>query len=107
MWDDVGLNIPKPPDLLQLYRDFGNHQVSGKDLVDVASGVEEDELEALTPVLGNLPPPLETPQTVEVRDTSQVHKKYLKCVKAYYEILRFFFSPVLILELLTSTEIRR
>ncbi|XP_036273570.1 RAB11-binding protein RELCH isoform X1 [Pipistrellus kuhlii] len=65
LWDDVGLNIPKPPDLLQLYRDFGNHQVSGKDLVDVASGVEEDELEALTPVLGNLPPPLETPQTIE------------------------------------------
>uniref|UniRef100_A0A8C0L134 RAB11-binding protein RELCH n=1 Tax=Canis lupus dingo TaxID=286419 RepID=A0A8C0L134_CANLU len=51
LWDDVGLNIPKPPDLLQLYRDFGNHQVTGKDLVDVASGVEEDELEALTPVL--------------------------------------------------------
>ncbi|XP_025853494.1 RAB11-binding protein RELCH isoform X10 [Vulpes vulpes] len=65
LWDDVGLNIPKPPDLLQLYRDFGNHQVTGKDLVDVASGVEEDELEALTPVLGNLPPSLETPQTVE------------------------------------------
>uniref|UniRef100_A0A4W2BZE4 RAB11 binding and LisH domain, coiled-coil and HEAT repeat containing n=1 Tax=Bos indicus x Bos taurus TaxID=30522 RepID=A0A4W2BZE4_BOBOX len=65
LWDDVGLNIPKPPDLLQLYRDFGNHQVTGKDLVDVASGVEEDELEALTPVLGNLPSTLETPQTVE------------------------------------------
>ncbi|XP_035964929.1 RAB11-binding protein RELCH isoform X6 [Halichoerus grypus] len=65
LWDDVGLNIPKPPDLLQLYRDFGNHQVAGKDLVDVASGVEEDELEALTPVLGSLPPSLETPQTVE------------------------------------------
>ncbi|XP_045152002.1 RAB11-binding protein RELCH [Echinops telfairi] len=65
LWDDVGLNIPKPPDLLQLYRDFGNHQVAGKDVVDVASGVEEDELEALTPVLGNLPPTFETPQTVE------------------------------------------
>ncbi|XP_021580623.2 RAB11-binding protein RELCH isoform X6 [Ictidomys tridecemlineatus] len=65
LWDDVGLNIPKPPDLLQLYRDFGNHQVTGKDLVDVASGVEEDELEALTPVLGSLPPSLETPQPVE------------------------------------------
>ncbi|XP_061026491.1 RAB11-binding protein RELCH isoform X3 [Eubalaena glacialis] len=65
LWDDVGLNIPKPPDLLQLYRDFGNHQVTGKDLVDVASGVEEDELEALTPVLGSLLPTLETPQTVE------------------------------------------
>ncbi|XP_047382261.1 RAB11-binding protein RELCH isoform X3 [Sciurus carolinensis] len=65
LWDDVGLNIPKPPDLLQLYRDFGNHQVTGKDLVDVASGVEEDELEALTPVLGSLPPSLETLQPVE------------------------------------------
>ncbi|XP_017506551.2 RAB11-binding protein RELCH isoform X7 [Manis javanica] len=65
LWDDVGLNIPKPPDLLQLYRDFGNHQVSGKDLVDVASGVEENELEALTPVLGSLPPTLEVSQTVE------------------------------------------
>ncbi|XP_036732591.2 RAB11-binding protein RELCH isoform X3 [Manis pentadactyla] len=65
LWDDVGLNIPKPPDLLQLYRDFGNHQVSGKDLVDVASGVEENELEALTPVLGSLPPTLEMSQTVE------------------------------------------
>ncbi|XP_030617868.1 RAB11-binding protein RELCH isoform X3 [Delphinapterus leucas] len=65
LWDDVGLNIPKPPDLLQLYRDFGNHQVTGKDLVDVASGVEEDELEALTPILGSLPPTLETPAAVE------------------------------------------
>lgn len=65
LWDDVGLNIPKPPDLLQLYRNFGNHQVTGKDLVDVASGVEEDELEALTPILGNFPPTLETPQTLE------------------------------------------
>lgn len=65
LWDDVGLNIPKPPDLLHLYRDFGNHQVTGKDLVDVASGVEEDELEALTPILGSLPPNLETSQPVE------------------------------------------
>ncbi|XP_053427430.1 RAB11-binding protein RELCH isoform X1 [Nycticebus coucang] len=65
LWDDVGLNIPKPPDLLQLYRDFGNHQVTGKDLVDVASGVEEDELEALTPVSSTLPPTLETLQPVE------------------------------------------
>uniref|UniRef100_A0A2K5Z4Y2 RAB11 binding and LisH domain, coiled-coil and HEAT repeat containing n=1 Tax=Mandrillus leucophaeus TaxID=9568 RepID=A0A2K5Z4Y2_MANLE len=65
LWDDVGLNIPKPPDLLQLYRDFGNHQVTGKDLVDVASGVEEDELEALTPIISNLPPTLETPQPAE------------------------------------------
>ncbi|XP_005348344.1 RAB11-binding protein RELCH isoform X1 [Microtus ochrogaster] len=65
LWDDVGLNIPKPPDLLQLYRDFGNHQVTGKDLVDVASGVDEDELEALTPILGNVPPTLDTSQPIE------------------------------------------
>ncbi|XP_006892817.1 PREDICTED: lisH domain and HEAT repeat-containing protein KIAA1468 homolog [Elephantulus edwardii] len=65
LWDDVGLNIPKPPDLLQLYRDFGNHPVVGKDVVDVASGVEEEELEALTPVLGGLPPTFETPQPME------------------------------------------
>ncbi|XP_036611523.1 RAB11-binding protein RELCH isoform X3 [Trichosurus vulpecula] len=64
LWDDVGLNIPKPPDLLQLYRDFGNHQVTVKDVADVASGVEEDELEALTPVLGSLPS-FETPQPIE------------------------------------------
>ncbi|XP_051003174.1 RAB11-binding protein RELCH isoform X3 [Acomys russatus] len=65
LWDDVGLNIPKPPDLLQLYRDFGNHQVTGKDLVDVASGVDEDELEALTPILANVPPTLDTSLPVE------------------------------------------
>ncbi|XP_025023500.1 lisH domain and HEAT repeat-containing protein KIAA1468 homolog isoform X3 [Python bivittatus] len=55
LWDDVGLNIPKPPDLLQLYRDFGNHQVIAKDIVDVAVGPEEDELEATTPILENMP----------------------------------------------------
>ncbi|XP_061446133.1 RAB11-binding protein RELCH isoform X1 [Rhineura floridana] len=55
LWDDVGLNIPKPPDLLQLYRDFGNHQVTTKDVVDIAVGPEEDELEATTPVVENIP----------------------------------------------------
>lgn len=24
-WDDVGLNMPRPPDLLHLYKDFGCH----------------------------------------------------------------------------------
>ena len=76
--------------------------------MDVASGVEEGELEALTPVLGNLPSTLETPQTVEVRPiNNQAHKKCLSHVKADYEILSFCFSPILILELLASTEIRR
>ncbi|XP_064016914.1 RAB11-binding protein RELCH isoform X2 [Pogoniulus pusillus] len=64
LWDDVGLNIPKPPDLLQLYRDFGNHHVTARDMVDVSVGVEDDELEAATPVLGSVPV-FETPQSIE------------------------------------------
>ncbi|XP_048363993.1 RAB11-binding protein RELCH isoform X2 [Sphaerodactylus townsendi] len=64
LWDDVGLNIPKPPDLLQLYRDFGNHQISSKDVLDVAVGTEEDELEATTPILESIPR-FGTPQSIE------------------------------------------
>ncbi|XP_042318009.1 RAB11-binding protein RELCH isoform X2 [Sceloporus undulatus] len=64
LWDDVGLNIPKPPDLLQLYRDFGNHQVTSKDVVDIAVGTEEDELEASTPILDNIPV-FGTPESIE------------------------------------------
>ncbi|XP_063779056.1 RAB11-binding protein RELCH isoform X2 [Pseudophryne corroboree] len=43
MWDDVGLNIPKPPDLLQLYRSFG----VVKDTADITVGVTEDDLEPI------------------------------------------------------------
>ncbi|XP_053099814.1 RAB11-binding protein RELCH isoform X3 [Hemicordylus capensis] len=64
LWDDVGLNIPKPPDLLQLYRDFGNHQVTAKDVVHIAVGTEEDELEATTPILENIPM-FGTPESIE------------------------------------------
>ncbi|XP_028593716.2 RAB11-binding protein RELCH isoform X3 [Podarcis muralis] len=64
LWDDVGLNIPKPPDLLQLYRDFGNHQVTAKDVVDVAVGPEEDEFDATTPILENIPI-FGTPESIE------------------------------------------
>nr|XP_020642317.1 lisH domain and HEAT repeat-containing protein KIAA1468-like [Pogona vitticeps] len=64
LWDDVGLNIPKPPDLLQLYRDFGNHHVTPKDVVDIAVGTEEDELEASTPILENIPV-FGTPESIE------------------------------------------
>lgn len=67
LWDDVGLNIPKPPDLLQLYRDFGNHHVTARDLVDASVGVEDDELEADTPILGTVPVFETTPQSIEVR----------------------------------------
>lgn len=44
--------------------------MTGKDLVDVASGVDEDELEALTPVLGSVPRTTDTPQPLEVRNTN-------------------------------------
>ncbi|KAG9479421.1 hypothetical protein GDO78_012873 [Eleutherodactylus coqui] len=45
LWDDVGLNTPKPPDLLQLYRNFGSHQAAAKDTADAAVSVEEDDLQ--------------------------------------------------------------
>ncbi|KAM9775295.1 RAB11-binding protein RELCH homolog isoform 2-T2 [Syngnathus typhle] len=38
LWDDVGLNIPKPPDLLQLYRNCGSSLPPTKETVDVAVG---------------------------------------------------------------------
>ncbi|KAM6900688.1 RAB11-binding protein RELCH homolog isoform 2-T2 [Xenentodon cancila] len=40
LWDDVGLNIPKPPDLLQLYRNCGSSLSSPRDTVDVSVGVD-------------------------------------------------------------------
>ncbi|XP_069586729.1 RAB11-binding protein RELCH isoform X1 [Ranitomeya imitator] len=45
LWDDVGLNIPKPPDLLQLYRNFGSHRGILKDTADAAVSVDEDDLQ--------------------------------------------------------------
>ncbi|XP_078275746.1 RAB11-binding protein RELCH homolog isoform X4 [Rhinoraja longicauda] len=47
LWDDVGLNIPKPPDLLQMYREYGSHATSLKEMIDVAVGVEPKDLEGL------------------------------------------------------------
>uniref|UniRef100_A0A674AWW3 RAB11 binding and LisH domain, coiled-coil and HEAT repeat containing n=1 Tax=Salmo trutta TaxID=8032 RepID=A0A674AWW3_SALTR len=44
LWDDVGLNIPKPPDLLQIYRNCGSALPSPRDTVDVSVGVESGEL---------------------------------------------------------------
>ncbi|KAM9827550.1 RAB11-binding protein RELCH homolog isoform 1-T1 [Neosynchiropus ocellatus] len=43
LWDDVGLNIPKPPDLLQLYRNCGTPLPSPREMVDVAveAGLED------------------------------------------------------------------
>ncbi|XP_057179225.1 RAB11-binding protein RELCH homolog isoform X4 [Triplophysa rosa] len=44
LWDDVGLNIPKPPDLLQLYRNSGNSLPLHRETVDVAVGVDPRDL---------------------------------------------------------------
>lgn len=93
LWDDVGLNIPKPPDLLQLYRDFGNHHVTARDVVDVSVGVDDDELEAATPILGNIPVFETTPQSIEVRDRTeeifQLFALLLYCTKLFYFCLIF------------------
>ena len=39
-WDDVGLNMPKPPDLVHLYRDFGQHALPGSEKMDVECMVD-------------------------------------------------------------------
>ncbi|XP_048030027.1 RAB11-binding protein RELCH homolog isoform X6 [Megalobrama amblycephala] len=44
LWDDVGLNIPKPPDLLHLYRNCGNSLTLHRDTVDVAVSVDPSDL---------------------------------------------------------------
>ncbi|XP_071958266.1 RAB11-binding protein RELCH homolog isoform X2 [Antedon mediterranea] len=37
-WDDVGLNISRPPDVLHLYRDYGNHVIPAKETRDIGCG---------------------------------------------------------------------
>ncbi|KAJ8272746.1 hypothetical protein GJAV_G00092960 [Gymnothorax javanicus] len=44
LWDDVGLNTPKPPDLLHLFRNCGTGLPSPRDTADVAVGVEQEDL---------------------------------------------------------------
>uniref|UniRef100_A0A8C5G3V2 LisH domain-containing protein n=1 Tax=Gouania willdenowi TaxID=441366 RepID=A0A8C5G3V2_GOUWI len=51
LWDDVGLNIPKPPDLLQLYRNCGSPLPSPRDMVDVSVEVAFEDFP------GNCTPP--------------------------------------------------
>lgn len=61
LWDDVGLNIPKPPDLLQLYRNSGTPLSSPRVMVDVS--VEVD--------LGDLPGNCNTQDPPKKPDLSQ------------------------------------
>uniref|UniRef100_A0A665WZW5 Uncharacterized protein n=1 Tax=Echeneis naucrates TaxID=173247 RepID=A0A665WZW5_ECHNA len=44
LWDDVGLNIPKPPDLLQLYRNCGTPLPSPRNMTDASVGVDFSDL---------------------------------------------------------------
>ncbi|KAJ8042040.1 hypothetical protein HOLleu_13006 [Holothuria leucospilota] len=46
-WDDVGLNVPRPPDLFHLYRDYGKHVISPKEMIDIGCG--EDTIEEAQP----------------------------------------------------------
>lgn len=80
LWDDVGLNIPKPPELLQLYRNFGSHQAVVKDAVDVAVLVKEDDLEPLPSSQESIM----EPQPIQVRFI------YFLFIKS--QMLTFFFK---------------
>ena len=58
-WDDVGLNMPKPPDLIHLYRDFGQRNEVNADTSDAACMTDMDaeavgEQEAMVPAVTNL-----------------------------------------------------
>nr|XP_020462109.1 lisH domain and HEAT repeat-containing protein KIAA1468 homolog isoform X1 [Monopterus albus] len=44
LWDDVGLNIPKPPGLLHLYRNCGTPLPPPRDTVDASVGVDLGDL---------------------------------------------------------------
>ncbi|KAJ8336724.1 hypothetical protein SKAU_G00379440 [Synaphobranchus kaupii] len=44
LWDDVGLNTPKPPDLLHLFRNCGTCPSSPRDTTDIAVGVAPEDL---------------------------------------------------------------
>ncbi|KAG8571922.1 hypothetical protein GDO81_011829 [Engystomops pustulosus] len=68
LWDDVGLNTPKPPDLLQLYRNFGSHQAVVKDTADAAVNVDEDDLQLLPRTESHVvePLPVQSSELVQV-----------------------------------------
>lgn len=36
-WDDVGLNVSKPPNLLHLYRDYGHHAIEVAEKIDIGT----------------------------------------------------------------------
>uniref|UniRef100_A0A4W6FRN3 RAB11 binding and LisH domain, coiled-coil and HEAT repeat containing n=1 Tax=Lates calcarifer TaxID=8187 RepID=A0A4W6FRN3_LATCA len=54
LWDDVGLNIPKPPDLLQLYRNCGTPLPSPRSTADVSVGKPDLSQQQQTEVVQEL-----------------------------------------------------
>jgi hypothetical protein len=46
-WDNIGINVTKPPNLLKLYRDFGKHFVeTSKEVQDMEMQTDQDSLVA-------------------------------------------------------------
>uniref|UniRef100_A0A4W6FT90 LisH domain and HEAT repeat-containing protein KIAA1468 n=1 Tax=Lates calcarifer TaxID=8187 RepID=A0A4W6FT90_LATCA len=88
LWDDVGLNIPKPPDLLQLYRNCGTPLPSPRSTADVSVGVDFEvvqELEYQISLLNN-----------EKQSLAEQIKKLQRCVHEcifVFTVVTFFFVP--------------
>lgn len=45
-WDDVGLNMPKPPGVVQLFRDFGTHVSPAQDTQDAGCQADIEDLQS-------------------------------------------------------------
>jgi len=66
-WDDVGINVAKPPDLLRMYREFGHYRsASGAALCD-AGICTDNELVMLMPAVEDLRQTLEC-RTVQLNE---------------------------------------
>ena len=66
-WDDVGINVAKPPDLLRIYREFGHYRsASGAALCDAGS-CTDSELVMSTPAVEELRQSLET-RTIQLNE---------------------------------------
>uniref|UniRef100_A0A4W6FSY5 LisH domain and HEAT repeat-containing protein KIAA1468 n=1 Tax=Lates calcarifer TaxID=8187 RepID=A0A4W6FSY5_LATCA len=82
LWDDVGLNIPKPPDLLQLYRNCGTPLPSPRSTQQTEV---VQELEYQISLLNN-----------EKQSLAEQIKKLQRCVHEcifVFTVVTFFFVP--------------
>ena len=53
-WDDVGLNIPKPPTLLELFRDYSTAVLSDKERLDRIKDLVRKYFDIFTLITGEL-----------------------------------------------------